>query len=274
ILRVEQGTYHAAALPSTLLVRAKSVDVEHAGDARIVKASGTVELATGPKSLEGVDVELPAKALATATSTKTSSGTYVLNVNFAAAPTEFSAPRQAASTLATTADWLPLGGVVAAFFVLGLATYGWRHNHLPRSASLPASARSANPIAPPHHTAIDHVENTYRADPGNIQAALELGLTYGRAGRHEEALPLLLLAVQSFPKVEAVRYQAALALLAVGRAQDAVNHLEYAFRLNPLNVARFLKEGPVVEHGEKPPVSALLRRWSRNFNETSNRGYA
>lgn len=172
----------------------------------------------------------------------------------------------------------------AALFVLGIvasasAAYGLHGHRLGRSlrplaaaAPPPSAAAPAKPA--PVANDVSSLEAAYRADPGNIALALELGLAYGGARRHGDALPLLQLAIRAFPKVDAARYQAGLALLELGRVENAIDQLQYAFRLNPLNVARFVSEGAAQAHGHHAEVRSLLARWSRAFHEAHNRGYA
>ena len=273
-LRVEEGSYHAAAIQGNLMLRAETFELHHTGSLNLHQASGRILYPDVVRSIEGQDIDLAGTLTATSSSVKKSDGAYALRFDFDQVSSE-AAPEGGKALSFGANAWWPFTGIFGAFFLVGAALYGWRHVPILRATPMPAAEKPAPASQQKARaTSLALMENTFRDNPENVQAAIELGLTYGRAGRHEEALPLLLLSIQSFPKVEALRYQAALGLLAIGRDEDAATHLEYAFRLNPLNVARFLKEGPARAHGQKPPIAGLLRRWSRNFHESSNRGYA
>lgn len=166
------------------------------------------------------------------------------------------------------------------FAVLGLVASGgaagWRLRRAPATTSSTASRIAPTPSATaprPGPRDIPQLEVAYRADAGNAVLALELGLAYAKQKRPHDAVPLLQLAVQAYPKMDAARYFCGVALLDLGRVDDGLRHLSYSFRLNALNVARFINEGPVHVHGQNPRVRAMLARWSRHFQESSSRGY-
>jgi hypothetical protein len=141
-------------------------------------------------------------------------------------------------------------------------------------APQPSPAAARRPESPkPGARSISELESAFREDSSDIAVALELGLAYSKSQRPHDALPLLQLAIQAYPKLDAARYFGAVTLLELGRVDEAVRHLSYAFRLNPLNVARFINEGAAEIHGRHPKVRGLLASWSRRFQEANARGY-
>ncbi len=170
----------------------------------------------------------------------------------------------------------PYWGLVAAFgFVaLGGGATAWKFSRkpVPDAEPLPTehSAPAVTPLIP---RAIPDMEAAYRQDPSNMVVALELGLAYTKNKQPNDALPLLQLAIHEHPKMDAARYFAGIALLEIGRIDDGLRHLAYSFRLNALNVARFINEGDALAHGHHPRVRAMLARWSRQFQESNARGY-
>lgn len=169
----------------------------------------------------------------------------------------------------STLPWI--GTLAFGAVALGSGAWAVRSHRRAHPARLAAAPKPEASAAKPGLAAS---ESAYAKDPGNITLGLDLGLSYLKAGRVQDALPLLLMATQAYPKAEVARYSAGLALLEVGRVQEAVDQLHYAFRLNPLNVARFLKEGPAASHGKHPLVRDLLGRWARVFHDAHHRGYA
>lgn len=181
-----------------------------------------------------------------------------------------------ALTSAAPASPVPwIGSLLLGLAVAGGTTWGVRQQQRRNPAKAPLSAGlPATGPPPPAPTTLAAAESAYRRDPANLLLGLELGMAYLKEDRVDDALPLLLLATQAYPKADVARYHAGLALLMAGRTEDAVKQLHYAFRLNPFNVARFLKEGPAASHGRNPLVRELLSRWARVFHDTQHRGYA
>lgn len=167
--------------------------------------------------------------------------------------------------------WLASG--LLALALVGSTAWGVRGHLRQRAPSVGKPVPEALPAQPPSG-GLQATEANFRRDPSNVLLGLELGIAYHKAGRTEEALPLLLLATQAYPKTDVARYHAGLALLEIGRADEGVKHLHYAFRLNQVNVARFLKEGPAAQHGRHPLVRELIARWARVFHDAQHRGYA
>ena len=122
--------------------------------------------------------------------------------------------------------------------------------------------------------ALTDIEAAYHADPLSDPLALELGLAYANLKRPHDAVPLLQHAIRSYPKLDLARYYAGVSLLAVDRVEDGLKHLEYAFRLSPVNVARFINDGAAHKFGRHAEVRRLLARWSKNFQDARDRGYA
>lgn len=191
---------------------------------------------------------------------------------------EAHAPAAASSNIGIAPSAFPYWGFLTAlgFVATGGGVAAWRvhrkHPAAPESVPTQPSPQAA-PRPKPGARSIPEMEHAYRQDPGNTVTALELGLAYARNKQPHDALPLLQLAIQEYPKMDAARYFTGIALLQIGRIDDGLRHLAYSFRLNALNVARFINEGDALAHGHHPRVRIMLARWSRQFQESNARGY-
>ncbi|HEX9817257.1 MAG TPA: tetratricopeptide repeat protein [Candidatus Thermoplasmatota archaeon] len=196
-------------------------------------------------------------------------------VQFTVDETSDAVPEAANIGIAQSA--FPYWGFIVALGVVatGGGVAAWRfhrkHPELPEARSVAVPEAAPVPKRGPRTT--QELEQAYRKDPANTVVALELGLAYAKQNKPHDALPLLQLAIEQYPKMDAARYFAGIALLEIGRIDDGLRHLAYAFRLNALNVARFINEGAALTHGQNPLVRAMLARWSRQFQESNARGY-
>ena len=204
-----------------------------------------------------------------------------INVDYTVQDDVGTAP--AANQVGIARSAFPYWGLVVAFGLIGTGggVAVWRGTRKGPPAPLAlggedvreARTPGAPTIEPPSPRTIPSLEQTYRDNPANTVVALELGLAYAKDKRPHEALPLLQLAIQEYPKMDAARYFAGIALLDIGRIDDGLRHLAYSFRLNALNVARFINEGAALAHGHEPRVRAMLAQWSRQFQDANARGY-
>lgn len=141
---------------------------------------------------------------------------------------------------------------------------------MPRDSNVSRDVHAAPHLGP---RSVRELERACRQDPGNTVLAFELGLAYASRGQPHQALPLLQRMIQEYPKMDVARYSVGLSLLELGRVDDGLRHLAYAFRLNALNVARFINEGPALRHGHDARVRRMLSQWSSHFQESMSRGY-
>jgi hypothetical protein len=263
------GSYDTNGLSGRCSSFSKTLDLDLRGSLVVPSANGEATSPDGPRAFSDERLDLNGRLHGSITSAPGTKNGVRLEFRQESAPIGHAESTSRASMGGP--QWILPLSVVGALGLCGVAAATWsplRH----RLGVLPALAPVPTVPSPP--APLVAMEAAFRADAGNVQGALELGLEYVKAGEHEKALPLLLMSVRNFPKSDVARYACALAFLHAHRDEEAVRHLDYAFRLNPLNVARFIKEGPAHRHGRKPQVEALLRRWARVYHESNARGYA
>lgn len=276
VLQVPQGSATFRQLLAESWVYAPRVDGSWDGGLQVPEAHGTLSVAGGARYFVGeqFDYEGPVGVRAFPKADAGGGTLVALSLVLDEPPAASASASMVRSTTPQASLWaIPLGVLVAGAGIGGLVSHVQRVHQVARMA-LQRATQATGRAQPEPKGSLDRLEREFRSHPNKLGVALELGVRYSEAGRPVDALPLLLLSIRSYPRSDAARYHAALCLLQMGRYEEAGRHLEYAFRLNPLNVARFLKEGPASVHGQRPEIRTVIEQFARSFHESSSRGYA
>lgn len=274
VLHVEQGLVRAADLAAATSMYAPTARADWRGGLLIPHASGTMSADGSPRRLFGESVDLTGQFQAEFSRLRAPQPQPLVAVGLRLDDV----PAEAKASRTTSGPFTSWGSLWVVFGVAGVGV-GVGGLLLQMHQARAGAQQPARPAASPRRKApargsLEALEASYRRQPGRTALALDLGVRYAEKGRHADALPLLLMAIRSYPRTEAPRYHAAVALLNLGRVEEAARHLEYAFRLNPLNVARFVQEAAATPHGRDPTIERVMQRFAREFQEANARGYA
>lgn len=162
--------------------------------------------------------------------------------------------------------------IFVAGFLAGIVFSAWRLDVIGGPSGPPAQSASGTTESQ-REKRIAGLEKMLTADPGNIEALIQLGNDYFDSGKHQKAVETYQKALESQPRNTAVLTDLGISFRKMGKPQKAVEAFQEALQIEPNQPVALFNLG-IVYRDDLKDLPSALKAWETFLEKAGDAPYA